>query len=233
MSACLEVYVSNLDRRSDRWHLCIGAMMALGYPAESIHRVRAHDGDDYMLRQGAYNAAKQAHPDCVYIGQNNMLAKHYFCWAWTWYEMMLDIAGQADGSYHLINVDDRVITLKYAQLSVIASALADARIIQFRVSPPYEAGAEVVNVHTSLGDVPFIRGLRDCDVAIICNPQGARDILRAAEHPDLGIPDNVLSRIGITSGLEGCYCSAEHTVASLNRNHHVDQYDDGRQSCEQ
>lgn len=227
-----EVYVPNLDRRTDRWHLCLGALIALDYPAERIHRFAAYDGDDYKKARQARVAAVRRHPNCVYLKENKKLTKHYFCWAWTWYEIMLHITRQPENTYHLISVDDRIIKMRYSQIGTLISGLRGAKVIQFQVSPQRIAGAQPVEPNP-IPDQPFQQAIAPGqDASVIFTPSGARAILEVAEYPDLGIPYGVFWRAATVLNHEGYYSSVTHTVRSLNKNHHVNQFDDGRQSDE-
>lgn len=233
-----QTIIANLDRRPDRWHLCLGGLFALGYNPRHIHRCSAHDGDLYHNYEHARDAAAKQYPNSNYICENPV-ARHYFCWSWTWYEMMAQIAAGAYGHLVLIMVDDIIpfqhhFTDTSHHLDILRH-YAPLKCVQLshNSQPP---GAKPSHTELPAGepipDAPFTRTIhRSGDVANILTPAGAAAVLSIADNrPRCGVPNWVFWWVARDlPNQRGYYAALGRYMRTLIPNPHVNNFQDGAQ----
>ena len=234
----LNVVVPNLDRRQDRWYFCLGWLRARGFPDENIERFSAHDGDDYENREAAREAALKQFSNSVYLDQ--IVAKHYYCWSWTWYDIMTNIAVQPqEDIFTLALIDDWTVNFQYDEICKHIRFLREEcgalKMIQYdensqlpwgrKDAPPLPVG-EVV-----LGLPYYRRGLtKSGDAANILSPVGAREILTVANQPERGVPNWVFWHAARELGnQDGYFSPAEQRLVRPIGSRFINKFQDGRQ----
>lgn len=233
----LNVVVPNLDRRQDRWYFCLGWLRARGFPDENIERFSAHDGNDYATRDDARLAALKQFPNSMYLDQN--VAKHYYCWSWTWYDIMTKIAAQPDGTCTLLLVDDWRLRFSHdtvcKQIKRLREECNALKMIQYVHSSQAPEGYED-EPPLPIGEVVprlpyFRRGLTTSgDAANILSPVGAREILAVANQPKRGVPNWVFWYAARElSSHDGYFSPAEQSLGNPIGSRFVSEFQDGRQ----
>lgn len=193
----LNVVVPNLDRRQDRWYFCLGWLKARGFSDANIERFSAHDGDDYENIEAAREAALKQFPNSAYLDQN--VAKHYYCWSWTWYDIMTNIAAQSqEGIFTLALVDDWIANFNYDEICehirFLRGECDSLKMIQYVESsqvPGHYKDEPLLPVGDVVPGLPYYRrGLtKSGDAANMLSPVGAREILAVANQPERGVPN--------------------------------------------
>lgn len=87
------VIATNLDRRPDKWQLFYDTLIGQGVPSEHIVRFSAHDGALYENTEDAMSdAASRYHPVPPFLRLGGRQATSEWCWRWSWYEALEQIA---------------------------------------------------------------------------------------------------------------------------------------------
>lgn len=228
------IYVPNLDRRQDRWYCCLGALLAMGYPSSCIERISAHDGDLYESNEHAWHAGKSKHPHTLFLSANS-LARHYYCWSWTWYEILLHISTQIEKSFHLIIVDDWTIRLQFGELlSIIDRVRADLKMIQFHSSKATPREHTPIEPGLPVADTPLKHGTSQAgDAVTLFTPRGARESLNFINRPKFGTPEWLSYRVGQEIDQAGYYSPGNpetRLTRYLGAPEFINPFQDGRQS---
>lgn len=229
--------VSNLDRRTDRWYTCLGALLSLGHPPDLLQRFSAHDGDDYESYEHARDTASRQFPHSPYICENKM-AKHYYCWSWTWYEMMTQIAEGQHDFLTLLLIDDFAPHFSYIetckQLKLL-DTIYPVRCAQLSTSsqvPPGYTKRDTAPPGEAIPGTPFRHKINQSgDHANVISREGAKEILRIADnHINLGVPNWVFWYAGYDlTNFQGYYCANKMTARILSHNKHINSFEDGMQ----
>ena len=229
------VIVPNLDRRPDRWYATYGALSALGFPMDKFKRFSAHDHVEYDSLDAAKEAALKQFPHTPYLIEN-YVSKGYFCWSWTWYEIMTQIAEDPnDGNYTMVLVDDYRLMVTYydilehiQRLSALGGPL---KMIQYcyNFQVPVGETDDSFMLGAKVSGTEFNRGLSHSgDIANLISPIGAREILNVANRGNRGVPNWVFWYAARELEPDG-YFSTEVMAKALNRSIHISSYDDGRE----
>ncbi len=229
--------VPNLDRRPDRWYVCLGALLALGFPADSIVRFSAHDGNDYESYEHARNVALSQFPDSRYIASNSQ-DKHYYCWSWTWYDIMTQIVDGNFGQFTLMLVDDWMLKYTYSQISTHIFKLQELtnciKLIMYQ-----DSSVQPINTHhikltpePKIPGLPFRRKISGSgDFANIITPIGAQEIITVADAADnRQTPNYVIWHVANTVDTSKHYfTNTLNQLFPLNRSQHTNNFEDNRQ----
>lgn len=231
------IVVANLDRRPDRWYASFGALFALGFPVERLTRFSSHDHINYRDLQEAKADATKQFPNSTYL-RDISLGTGYYCWSWTWYDIMTHIAeGSDDSDYTLFLIDDYTMRVTYSEvlehIRLLSSCAASLKMVQYMYnyqrpgSEPedsFEPGALVEGT-------TFRRGLSlSGDLANLFSPSGAKEILDLANDIGgaCGVPNWIFWYAGRKLPPDG-YFSTERVMARpLNQNGHISAYEDAR-----
>ncbi len=245
MALHYKTIVPNLDRRPDRWYTCLGALLALEYKPDFIQRFSAHDGNDYESSDAARAAAAKHFSNSRYLCTNR-LGTHYFCWSWTWYEILSQIADGVHGDLVLVLIDDirpRHIFGQMLKFINELNSVCPVKCIQLSPNNQRPGGFtedDVLPPGEPIPGIPFRRGIHTSgDFANIVSPEGAREILAVADsYENLGVPNLVFWWVARDlSNLDGYYCGAKisHRYTICDRytydvlgNPHVSGFQDGR-----
>ena len=231
------IVVANLDRRPDRWYSSYGALFALGFPVERLRRFSAHDHINYRGLKEAKEAATKQYPNSTYL-RNISLETGYYCWSWTWYDIMTQISEGCDDSvYTLFLIDDYTMRVTYSEvlehIRLLSSCGAPLKMIQY-ISNPQRPGFEPEDSFEPgalVEGTTFRRGLSHSgDLANLFSPSGAKEIVDLADHlgADCGVPNWVFWWTARKLEADG-YFSAERAMARpMNRNGHISPYEDAR-----
>lgn len=227
----LTIHVPNLDRRQDRWYACLGALLALDYPPRCIKRISAHDGNLYVDEDHARHNARQQFQNTRFIAENR-LGRHYYCWAWTWYEIVVSISVQPSNSYHLVIIDDWTIKLRFGELWHIVNYVRDGlKMIQFQESNATPKQHTPIGPGSLVDNTPLRHGLTHAgDLVTLFTPDGARDIIQLVNRPQFGTPEWVPYVAGRELDRNGYYSPQSPLGKYLGAEHHINPFQDGRQS---
>lgn len=229
--------IPNLARRDDRWYTCLGALLALDYNPNRLYRFSAHDGNEYESYEHARDTAAQQFPESRYICDNRM-AKYYYCWSWTWYDIMTRIADREYGSRVLLLVDDWAPRFSYPDIVVqlhILDAISPIKCVQLATStrpPPGFSRDDNKPPGDKIDGTPFRHHINlSGDFGNVMSPQGAQEILDVANsRSNILTPDCVFFWVARTIGTSpGYYCMHSFSTRVLNRNKHINCFEDGRQ----
>lgn len=227
----------NLRRREDRWYTCLGALLALDYNPNQIERFNAHDGDNYPSYELARDAAMEQFPDSAYLAHNSK-SKHYYCWSWTWYDIITQIANGDHGSRVLLLVDDWAPRYSYPdtckQLAILNSIyrIKCVQLATTTATPKYYSKEDYFPPGEPIPNTPFRHNINLAgDHANIVSPEGAHEILALANsQPGIGDPNNVVFLVSQSIGSSaGYYCIDKVSIRLLNHNKHINSFEDGRQ----
>ena len=238
-----KVVVPNLARREDRWLLCLGALLSQHVPEQHIERFIAHDGDNYPDYESARIDALKTFPGSRYL-RDTRLHRHYYCWSWTWYEIMHNIATEPDDAMPtLILIDDHIMRLNYKQICTHVTLVYQMRppfkMIQYvysgQVPPGQQSSAMLAQTHfRSIGYTGLKHGFANSgDFANLISPIGARDILKVANNPNrpnIGVPNWVFWYAAREIDLSGCYSATRVQAFPSNQSRFVNSFEDGRNS---
>lgn len=105
----LKVIVPNLDRRPDRWDMCLQELKNAGFDDSDITRWPAHDGSEWDNVTDALIDVWKYYKGNVppYLYRENWNVGNY-AWSWTWYEILHHIAHAGDGLTLVIQDDFRL-----------------------------------------------------------------------------------------------------------------------------
>lgn len=233
------IIVPNLDRRPDRWYSNYGALLALDFPVERLRRFSAHDHVNYRDTAQAKEAATKQFPDSAYL-RDISLGKGYYCWSWTWYEIMTHIAeGSDDSVYTLFLLDDYAMKATYPEvlehIRLLSSCDAPVKMIQY-ISNPQRPGREAedsLEPGTLVEGTTLHRGLTHSgDAANLFTPSGAKEILNLADDigSACGVPNWVFWWAARKLEADGYFSAPmKHGMArALNRTRHINHYEDAR-----
>ena len=113
-----QVIVPNLERRTDRWLLCLGALLGQGVSPERIIRFCAHDGRDYSTVEEARDAALRQF-DSPFLQRVLSNVPSNFCWRWTYYNILHLIASSELRNPRipiLVLIDDTAVRFTYREI---------------------------------------------------------------------------------------------------------------------
>ena len=228
----LTIHVPNLDRRQDRWYVCLGALLVLDYSEKSIRRVSARDGNDYKSYEHGREAALSQCPPSLFIS-DNWLGAYYYYWAWTWYEIMVDISTQTEGSYHLVIIDDWSIAIRYAQLcDIIGRVEPGLKMIQFYWSRRIPKGHTPPKKGAAVENTGLRHGITSAGEHVtLFTPRGAKEALKIMNRPEFGTPEWVPYFMAKEGNPVGLYSPAGPSPALckyLGAKQHIDAFQDGR-----
>ena len=174
-------------------------------------------------------------PDSVYL--NQAMAKHYYCWSWTWYEIMTQIAGQQDSTYTLVLIDDWIIECSYREIrehiNILRAECEILKMIQYGQSSQVPPGREEAP-SVSRGDVVtalpcFRRGITESgDFANLLSPVGAREILFVANKWG-GVPNWVFWHAARELNQAGYFSVAGRNLIFPSNSRFIFDFQDGRQ----
>ena len=229
------IIVPNLDRRPDRWYACFGGLFALGFPVEKLTRFSAHDHTEYDSIDTAKAVALKQFPEAPYL-RYNVAAKGYFCWSWTWYEIMTQIAmGSNDDDYTLLLVDDYTMRVTYREVRehIVRLSKCDGqrKMIQYAYNDQIPGGQreDGFELDDFVEGTPFRRGLSHSgDVANVFTRVGAQEILTVANKGHCGVPNWVFWYAARSLPPDG-YFSARGLTRPLNQSRHINSYEDARE----
>lgn len=185
------VVTPSLLRRTDRWLVFVGTMIAQGVPIHRIKRFVAYDGDFFPDGKTAHRTATATLRDQgrepkyldVPIGD-----PYNYCWLWTWYELMHSIATQSDESVpSLIVIDDWMMTIRYericAHVETMSSKSHAFHGIQYAYDPIGCERPPKANL-TPVVDCPDLQYelVGGTDTAFLVTPSGARILLDFADN---------------------------------------------------
>ena len=228
--------IPNLDRRHDRWLICLGALTAFDFPSRRIRRFSAHDGQLYSSFEDARDDAGTQFPGATFIVNNNYIGRHYYCWAWSWYDIMSMIADGAYGDYVLVLVDDCCPAYPHERLCNYLQTLVELtdelRCIQFSPNDQVPVKPDTPVPEGDIIDgLPFRRGITSSgDTMNLVTPAGAEEILNSANSiPNLGVPNWVFWHLARLIDTRRNYFTAlgDHTKY-LAHNCHTNNFEDGR-----
>lgn len=228
------VIIPNLERREDRWYVCLGALLAQGVNPDLIERFPAHDGLNYESSDEARVAALSMFPDSAYLDCKWPHTLFYYCWSWTWYEIVSNIANEPDDAIPaLVLVDDFMMRQTYHEIR------EHIRLV-YKMDVPFKmiqyGGNFAENEkHPPKKDLPLINGTEDLrhgligcgDCATLISPIGARDVLESANRHPMDVPYHVIWWLAYKCDTAGYYV-CDRTPYSINRNRHVNAFEDGR-----
>ncbi len=231
------IVVANLDRRPDRWYASFGALFALGFPVERLSRFSAHDHINYPNLQEAKEAATTQFPNSTYLRDID-LGKGYYCWSWTWYEIMTQIAeGFNDSVYTLFLVDDVAMRVTYSEvlehIRLLSSCGAPLKMAQYAWNeqrPGFEP-EDSLEPGAPVEDTSFRRGLSHSgDAANLFTPSGAKEILNLADDIGgaCGVPNWVFWYAARKLEADGYFSTDRVVTMPLNYSGHISPYEDAR-----
>ena len=110
-----KVLSPNLDRRPDRWNVFTDALVAQGTPVEYIERFSSHDGRNYHSMEDAQTDALKR-GSSRYLSCARGIDQFNFCWCWSWYDCIAQIAGCSDGYPRLLVIDDCRPVFSYEEI---------------------------------------------------------------------------------------------------------------------
>ena len=234
----IQFLVPNLDRRPDRWHTCLGALLANYYPDKRIIRFSAHDATHYNSFEDARNHAAKQFPHSNYI-RHNKLPAGYYCWSWTWYDIMTQIAHGNHGELALLMIDDFTIDCRYRKLERYINILkkhGPIKCVQLAIdsqrAPNYQK-RDPLPIGEKVPFAPFFHGIHASgDFANLFSPTGAREILNVADtQPDPGVPNWVFDIAANTlTDTQGYYTVSSFKPLTLSLNtRYVDRFQDAEQ----
>lgn len=179
------VVVTNLDRRTDRWEICHKTLLFQGVPQERIKRFSNHDARNYSTLEEAQDDARKQYwgslPRILRPVPSDEAIGHY-CWRWSYFDVLVSIANQANNELTLVLVDDWQMRYTYDEICEQLERLSDhygsVNIIQYL--PNRE------NLTNIVPEVPKLRfGLNgQGDPAMLFSPEGARQFLDVANNED-------------------------------------------------
>ncbi len=233
-----KIIVPNLDRRADRWYTCLGALLILEYRRETIIRFSAHDGNDYESFDSARRAATTQFPDSTYLRENS-LGKHYYCWSWTWYDIMTQIANDGHGDLVIFLVDDYAPRCRRHQLEDdlrILNSRHPIKCVQLGINeqrPPGFTQDDDLTLGKKIPSVNFYEGIHASgDVTNIYSPQGAAEIISIADSGrPLSVPNSVFYLAGHMLANARGYYTVSIDKGLGKRLHHpryIDPFQDAR-----
>lgn len=214
--------------------MCLGALLAMGYPEKCIRRVAARDGNLYRDHEHARATALSECPPSLFIS-DNWLGGYYYHWAWTWYEILIHISKQAAGSYHLVLVDDWTMRLRYDELlDILDRVSTNLKMIQFHWSEATPKRHVPIKAGAAVAGTPLKRGCTHAgDAVTLFTPAGGRDALQIMNRTKFGTPEWVPYVIGRELDQTGFYSPANsetRLTRYLGVKEHIDPFQDGRQS---
>ncbi|MDE0298609.1 MAG: hypothetical protein OXN17_08260 [Candidatus Poribacteria bacterium] len=232
------IVVPNLDRRPDRWYSCYGALLALGFPVKRLHRFSAHDHVNYDSREQAKAAATKQFPNSEYL-RNVSLEKGYYCWSWTWYDIMTQIAdGSDDSVYTLFLIDDYTMMVTYSEvlehIRLLSSCGVPLKMIQYAFNdqrPGFEP-QDSLEPGEPVERTALHRGLSHSgDAANLLTPLGAKEILNLADNIGgaCGVPNWVFWWAARKLPPDGYFSTGRLMARAMNRTRHISWYEDARE----
>ena len=230
------IVVANLDRRPDRWYSSYGALCALGFPVDRLSRFSAHDHVNYRDRQEAKAHATTQFPDSAYLRDISM-SKGYYCWSWTWYEIMTQIAEGCDDSvYTLFLVDDLAMRVTYSVVLEhirLLSSCGPLKMVQYAWNEqrPGREPEDCFERGALIEGTTLRRGLSHSgDVANLFTPSGAKEIVNLADDIGraCGVPNWVFWWAARKLEADGYFSTDRVVTIPLNYSGHISSYDDAR-----
>ena len=195
----------------------------------------AHDHAEYDSLNAAKAVALKQFPDATYLIEN-YVSKGYFCWSWTWYDIMTQIAQDPDDdNYTLVVTDDYTLMVTYQDvrehIQLLSALGGPLKMIQYCYNfqvPPGETEDSLMR-GAKVSGTQFNRGLSHSgDIANLFTPIGAREILSVANKGNRGVPNWVFWYAARELEPDG-YFSTEVMAKALNRSIHISAYEDGRE----
>ena len=228
----LTVVVANLHRRYDRWYTCLGALIAREY--HHVKRFSAYDWQLYKTFERAREVASKEFPNSRYIC-NNVLGAGYFCWSWTWYDIMNRIANGEYGELVLLLSDDYAPCYDARKLQRYLAILNHENKIKCvqlswnDQSAPHFQKNDVLPPGEPVENTPFRYGIHASgDVGNILSPDGAREVLQIADSRDnVGVPNWIFNMIPRELDDTGGYYCSNKALRFLG-NKYVTKFNDGR-----
>lgn len=227
-----KVIVPNLDRRLDRWYACVGALRARRIPDNRIHRFSAHDGEAYNNAAEAQEESLKSFPNSTYLSTKievgGIYDKHFYCWCWTWYEIMIEIANQSNDAIPvLFLVDDIMLHLDYRVICELVESVYDENT-SFKI---LQLNTVTVSHHNlpRINQKELTLGLRgNGDQSNIYSAEGARYLLALANNHGYTSPEHVTGVAANQECQTGCYSTVRNWSNWLS-SRFLNPFQDGRQ----
>lgn len=218
-----KLLLPNLDRRPDRFLLCVGVLIGQGTPQHLIDRHIACDGAKYKNSVDVASEAKYKYGATLPIyGNGNYITEHNEGWdaynysyCRTYYEAWNKIALEPDDSLPtLLLQDDWRMKISYSDICAHIEALPDSKIIQYVGCVCDPEGEDLKHESTEVPNIQ--RGLSGTgDQALLMMPAGARRLVEFADENTTHTPEMLLYYFAHNADQTGCYSVIENQADHL------------------